>query len=81
MPLRGARFSRDDPATEPRPRRRITAAEFAAGEAIRWRSREGTVLGRVVRRITGDGDDDPRYLVRTTDGHEMVRRPGAIERL
>lgn len=81
MPLRGARFSRDEPAADHRPRRRPVASEFAEGEAIRWRSREGTVLGRVVRRITGDGDDDPRYLVRTTDGHEMVRRPGAIERL
>lgn len=61
---------------------------FRAGDRVSWRSHGSTAYGKVVRKITSDGEEagrtvraspeEPQYLVRSDNGGEAVHKPAAL---
>lgn len=65
------------------------AAEFEEGDAVSWKSPEGTIDGTVVRKVTAPMEikghhvaaspDNPEYVVRSDrTGAEAAHKPSAL---
>ena len=66
----------------------MAAENFQRGDRVRWRSRNGTSVGKVKRKVTSNTQvkghvakatkEKPQYLVVSDAGNEAVHRPEAL---